>query len=67
MPTVSLPDFLQSMQSRFPNLKAYDETRLFSVLLEAGFEVEFAVGDDGTTMISHPEVTDEVAGKLGTI
>ena len=67
MPTVSLTDFLSSMQSRFPNLKSYDETRLFSVLLEAGFEVEFAVGDDGNTTITHPDITDGIAAKLGTI
>lgn len=67
MPTLPLTDFLQMMQTKFPNLKNYDETRLFSVLMEAGFEVEFSVGDDGSTSISHPEITDEVAGKLGSI
>jgi len=67
MPTLPLTDFLSSMHSRFPNLKNYDETRLFSVLLEAGFEVEFAVGDDGSTNITHPDITDEVAAKLATI
>ena len=67
MPTLPLNAFLETMKSRFPNLKNYDETRLFSVLLEAGFEVEFGVTEDGSTSITHPEVTDEVAAKLGSI
>ncbi len=67
MPTLPLPEFLETLRTRFPNLKNYDETRLFSVLLEAGFEVEFGVADDGSTNITHPEITDEVAAKLSAI
>ena len=67
MATLPLTEFLEMMHGKFPNLKSYDETRLFSVLMEAGFEVEFAVGDDGTTTITHPDITDEISSKLSAI
>jgi hypothetical protein len=67
MPTVPLMTFLETMHARFPNLKGYDETRLFSVLMEAGFDVEFGIEADGTTAVTHPEITGEVEKKLAKV
>jgi hypothetical protein len=67
MQTVPLDTFLETMHAKFPNLKSYDETRLFSVLLEAGFEVEFNVTDEGGTSVTHADLTDEVAAKLSKL
>lgn len=67
MPKVPLINFVETLQAKFPNLKGYDETRLFSVLMEAGFDVEFGIDDDGTTAVTHPEITSEIAAKLSKV
>ncbi|HEY4611630.1 MAG TPA: hypothetical protein VII11_01440 [Bacteroidota bacterium] len=64
MPKVGLKDFLDTVHGKFPNLKRYDETRLFAMLLQAGVEVEFELDADGNTMVSYPDITDEIEGKL---
>lgn len=64
MPKTSLDQFLIDIQARFPNLKAFDETRLFSVLLQAGVNVEFEVDPDGQSMVMYEEIGPEAQKRL---
>ncbi|HLE31954.1 MAG TPA: hypothetical protein VJB38_05025 [Bacteroidota bacterium] len=67
MPTVPFQQFLESLHKQFPNLKQYDETRLFSLLMQAGVNVEFEIDNDGNTMISHGEISGDSKSKLGQL
>ena len=64
MPTVPLKQFIESIQKQFPNLKPYDETRLFAVLMQSGMSVEFELDGDGNTMVNYEDPSDEVRQKL---
>lgn len=64
MTKVGLKDFLDTIHAKYPNLKRYDETRLFAMLMQAGVDVEFDLDPDGNTMVSHPEITPEIDEKL---
>jgi hypothetical protein len=64
MPTVPLKQFIESIQQQFPNLKSYDETRLFAVLMQSGMSVEFELDGDGNTMVNYENPSDEVRQKL---
>lgn len=64
MPKVALPKFVENMQSQFPKLKSYDETRLFSVLMQAGVMVEFEFDSDGNTMVSFDDPKPDIQKKL---
>ncbi|HEY5615597.1 MAG TPA: hypothetical protein VIL52_06205 [Bacteroidota bacterium] len=64
MPKVGLKDFITMIQGTYPNLKGYDETRLFSVLMQAGLDVEFDIDGDGNTMLSYGEITSEIEQKI---
>jgi len=64
MPKLSFDQFLSSIHSQFPNLKAYDETRLFSVLMQAGVSVEFEIDGDGNTMISYNDIGPDAGTQL---
>jgi hypothetical protein len=64
MPTVPLTSLIQTLHTKFPNLKGYDETRLFSVLMEAGFDVEFGIDNEGSTTVTHADITAEVEERL---
>jgi hypothetical protein len=59
MPSVSLEAFKEELCARFPNLKKHDETRLFTVLMEAGVNVEFEVGKDGATIVTYDPISPE--------
>ena len=67
MPKVALPKFVESMQSQFPKLKSYDETRLFSVLMQAGVTVEFEFDTDGNTVVSFEDPKPDVQKKLAEL
>lgn len=67
MPKVPFPQFLDDLHKQFPNLKQYDETRLLSLLLQAGVDVEFDVSGDGTTTISYDKISKDSAGKLSQL
>jgi len=67
MPTVPFQQFLDDLHKRFPNLKQYDETRLFSLLMQAGVNVEFEVDKDGNTMITHGEISSDSQSKLSQL
>ena len=67
MPKVALPKFVESMQSQFPKLKSYDETRMFSVLMQAGVMVEFEFDTDGNTMVSFDEPKPDIQKKLAEL
>jgi hypothetical protein len=67
MPTVPFEKFLDGLHQQFPNLKQYDETRLFSLLMQAGVNVEFEVDKDGNTMITHAEIAGDAKSKLGQL
>lgn len=64
MPQEGLKDFLNTMHGKFPNLKRYDETRLFAMLMQAGLEVEFDLDGDGNTLVRYPDITPDIAEKL---
>ena len=64
MPKEGLKDFLNTIHGKFPNLKSFDETRLFAVLMQAGLDVEFDLDKDGNTTVSYGEITPEIADKL---
>ena len=64
MTKVGLKDFLDTIHGKYPNLKRYDETRLFAMLMQAGVDVEFDLDADGNTVVSHPEITPEMDQKL---
>ncbi|MGH2566853.1 MAG: hypothetical protein ACRDGA_00815 [Bacteroidota bacterium] len=64
MPKEGLKDFLNTIHSKFPNLKSYDETRLFAVLMQAGLGVEFDLDSDGNTTVSYGEITSDIAENL---
>ncbi|MBI4418170.1 MAG: hypothetical protein HY563_05290 [Ignavibacteriales bacterium] len=67
MPKVSYDQFLATIHGRFPNLKGYDETRLFSLLMQAGVNVEFEVASDGTTMINYSEIGPDAGSQLAKL
>lgn len=67
MPTVPFAKFLEDIHKQFPNLKQYDETRLFSLLVQAGVDVEFEVDNDGNTMISCDELSADSKSKLSQL
>jgi hypothetical protein len=64
MPQEGLKDFLNTIHGKFPNLKRYDETRLFAVLMQSGLEVEFDLDHDGNTMVRYGDITTEIGEKL---
>jgi hypothetical protein len=64
MPTVPLKQFIETIQVQFPNLKSYDETRLFAVLMQSGMSVEFELDPDGNTMINFQEPDESIKQKL---
>ena len=67
MPTVPFQQFLDTLHRQFPNLKQYDETRLFSLLMQAGVNVEFEVDKDGNTMITHGDVSGDAKSTLSQL
>ena len=67
MPTVPFDKFLDGLHQQFPNLKQYDETRLFSLLMQAGVNVEFEVDKDGNTMITHADFAADAKSKLSQL
>lgn len=67
MPTVPFDKFLDGLHQQFPNLKQYDETRLFSLLMQAGVNVEFEVDKDGNTMITHADIGKDAQSKLSQL
>lgn len=67
MPKVSFQQFLDDLHKQFPNLKQYDETRLFSLLMQTGINVEFEVETDGGTTIKYDEINKEAASKLSQL
>ena len=64
MTKVGLKDFLSTIHGKYPNLKSFDETRLFAVLMQAGLDVEFDLDGDGNTTVSYGEITAEIDQKL---
>ncbi len=64
MTKVGLKDFLDTIRGKFPNLKGYDETRLFAMLMQAGLDVEFDLDADGNTMVSYGEITSDIEQQL---
>ncbi|MEX2088427.1 MAG: hypothetical protein WEB62_01605 [Bacteroidota bacterium] len=64
MPKVPLTQFLTDIVGKFPNLKQYDETRLFSVLMQVGVNVEFDFDPDGNTVIEHGEINKDAGAQL---
>ena len=64
MPKIALPKFVESMQSQFPKLKSFDETRLFSVLMQAGIMVEFEFDPEGNTVVSYEDFNADTKQKL---
>jgi len=67
MPKVALPKFVESMQSQFPKLKSFDETRLFSVLMQAGVTVEFEFDTEGNTVVSFDDPKPDIQKKLNEL
>ncbi|MFH0990678.1 MAG: hypothetical protein V1799_11755 [bacterium] len=64
MPTIDLHDFINQLHSQFPKLKNYDETRILSILMEAGMNVEFEFDADGNTLVKYDDMTPEIKEKL---
>jgi len=64
MPKIALQKFIDSITNEFPKLKNYDETRLFSVLMQAGVMVEFEFDGDGNTVVSYDEPNAQAKKKL---
>lgn len=67
MPKVPYDQFLATIHGQFPNLKGYDETRLFSLLMQAGVMVEFEVDNDGNTMISYSDIGGDAGSQLAKL
>ncbi len=67
MPTVPFQQFLDNLHKQFPNLKQYDETRLFSLLMQAGVSVEFEIDKEGNTMIAHGDIGGDAKSKLSQL
>ena len=67
MPTVPFQKFLENLHKQFPNLKQYDETRLFSLLMQAGVNVEFEIDKEGNTMITHGDISGDAQSKLSQL
>ena len=67
MATTPYQQFLDNLHKQFPNLKQYDETRLFSLLMQAGVNVEFEVDKEGNTMISCPDIEKDSQAKLSQL
>ena len=64
MPSISLDAFKEELYTKFPNLKKHSETRLFTVLMEAGVDVDFEVGKDGGTIVSYNPLSPDSEKKL---
>jgi len=64
MPKLRFDQFLSTIQTQFPNLKSYDETRLFSVLMQAGVSVEFEIDGDGNTLINYNDIGPDAGTQL---
>lgn len=67
MPKVSYDQFLATIHGQYPNLKGYDETRLFSLLMQAGVMVEFEVDSDGNTLISYNDIGADAGSQLSKL
>ncbi|HWP82448.1 MAG TPA: hypothetical protein VNN76_07320 [Bacteroidota bacterium] len=67
MPKIPLIEFTETIQTRFPKLKGYDETRIFSLLMDAGVNIQFDFDQDGNTMVSYDEISDAAAAKLSAL
>ena len=67
MPKIALPKFIESITGQFPKLKNYDETRLFSVLMQAGVMVEFEFDADGNTVVGYEEPNADSQKKLAEL
>lgn len=67
MPKVPFQQFLEGLHQQFPNLKQYDETRLFSLLMQAGVNVDFEIDNDGNTMINYAEIGGNEKSKLSQL
>lgn len=64
MPKVPLTQFMTEIVGQFPNLKQYDETRLLSILMQAGINVEFDFDSDGNTVIDYSDLNTEAQSQL---
>jgi len=64
MPTTPLDVFKEELYARFPNLKKHDETRLFTVLMQAGVNVEFEIGEGGAPVVTYDAFGPEVEKNL---
>jgi hypothetical protein len=67
MPTVPFRQFLENLHKQFPNLKQYDETRLFSLLIQAGVNIEFDVDKEGNATITHADISGDTQSKLSQL
>ena len=67
MSKIALPKFIETITGQYPKLKNYDETRLFSVLMQAGVMVEFEFDGDGNTVVSYEEPNADAKKKLGEL
>ncbi len=67
MPKLALPQFIESLTGQFPKLKNYDETRLFSVIMQAGVVFEFEFDGDGNTVVNYEEPAAEAKKKLSEL
>ncbi len=66
MPTSTLIEFTQMIHNRVPKLKGVDETRLFSVLMSAGVNIEFDFDESGNTIVKYDEITDALVRNLSS-
>ncbi len=64
MPTSTLIEFTQIIHDRVPKLRGVDETRLFSVLMSVGVNIEFDFDEAGNTLVKYDEITDAIVSKL---
>lgn len=64
MPKVPLSQFLTDIVTQYPNLKQFDETRLFSTLMQAGVNIEFDFDADGNTVINYPDIPKDTGSQL---
>lgn len=64
MPTSTLIEFTQIIHDRVPKLRSVDETRLFSVLMSVGVNIEFDFDEAGNTLVKYDEITDAIVSKL---
>ncbi|MBI4429978.1 MAG: hypothetical protein HY562_12770 [Ignavibacteriales bacterium] len=67
MPKLALPQFIETLTGQYPKLKNYDETRLFSVIMQAGVVFEFEFDGDGNTVVSYEEPGADAKKKLAEL